>query len=287
MSNGLGVRKLPVWRTVKAAYLVLFHNPKLAIKLSLIPMALAILPLLIEAYLWSGMTLEELVQTQEAEGRAFFFLVWVLPIIQFLSMVPMITAWHRLVLLGHDHPEARIRYSISRTEWSYLGKGILFTLVLGLFMVVAIVIPTVIGAAFGSALQGAHIAIVFLALFAMLPVYAFIFRVSPVFPAAAIGEPLGFRESWRLTRGNTWRIFTTFILAALPTVIIMKLVGVIFEGMFVLDPSAGAFPDFNDQLIVSAIHVPLWIISACVGISVWSWCYRFFVQKQPITLPGE
>lgn len=285
MSDETGVRKLPVWRTVKAAYLVIFHNPKLAIKLAAVPLAFSILPLLIQTYLWSGMTAEEVALSMQSDFN-IVALIQVVSVLGFLAMIPMITAWHRLVILGHAHPDARISYGIKKTEWSYLGKLILFGLLCALFMVPAIVVPVIIGAALPSA-GGFHIAVIAIMIIAMLFIYAFIFRASLVFPAAAIGESLSFRESWRLSKGNTWRIIFTTILAALPTSVIMFVVSLAFAGMFFFDPTTDAFPSFNSQLIVSAIHTPLWIIGTCVGISVWSWCYRYLVQKEPVILPGE
>ena len=46
--------KLPVWRTAKAAYLVIFYNPLLAVKLGIIPLVFVISPAILQGYLWGG-----------------------------------------------------------------------------------------------------------------------------------------------------------------------------------------------------------------------------------------
>lgn len=285
MGDEVEVRKLPVWRTVKAAYLVILHNPKLAIKLAIIPLIFWTLPILIQSYLWSGMTLGDVAMSMQSDIN-IVSLIYAISIVGFVAMIPMITAWHRLVILGHDHPKARISYSIQNTEWSYLWKAVLFILLCFLFMLPAIIVPIVIGLAMSS-MSGFHAALIIVVILAMLPIYAFILRASLVFPAAAIGNSLGFRESWRLTKGNTWRVIFAIILAALPTTVVGMIVSIVLLGVYFFDPTTDVLPSFDTQLIASAIQVPIWIIGTCVGISVWSWCYRFFVEGEPITLPGE
>lgn len=286
MSDATEVRKLPVWRTVKAAYLVIFYNPKFAIKLAAVPFVLSTAEILIVFHLWGGMTEEQITQTTEANGIVPLF-VALLSFIAGLAVIPMITAWHRLVLLGKDHPDARILYSIGRTEWGYIWKLILFMAL----CLLAMIPPTLI--IFGFISSGgqiaAHYIIVFVVLFLVLPLYAIIFRLSLVFPSAAIGVPLGFGESWRLTRKNTWRIIFAIVLSVLPLGGIMGAINFILTGEinFHVEIGFGNAPDISSNIYASIIMIPIWLVSLCISVSVWSWCYRYFVQKEPITLPGE
>ncbi|MDD9876458.1 MAG: hypothetical protein OXR84_03340, partial [Magnetovibrio sp.] len=125
--------KLPVWRIVRASYLVFVYNPKLSLKLVAIPLAAFIFQVPMLRWMTDSIDLQSGIFTwQVAVVAAYSLLVSALTI-------PMITAWHRLVLYGHGHPEARLTYSIYSTEWSYLWKIVLYSFVIfGLAIVVAI-----------------------------------------------------------------------------------------------------------------------------------------------------
>ncbi|MGJ3258069.1 MAG: hypothetical protein ACFE0S_00565 [Rhodospirillales bacterium] len=113
------IRKLPVWRTAKAAYLVIFHNPGLAVKLAAVPIILLIIQNAVMTYIWGGMTQAQVTASMK-ENVGLLILVSVAGWVFYLATIPMITAWHRMVILGHADPDSRIRYSIKRPEWLYL-----------------------------------------------------------------------------------------------------------------------------------------------------------------------
>ncbi|MGJ3258068.1 MAG: hypothetical protein ACFE0S_00560 [Rhodospirillales bacterium] len=118
-------------------------------------------------------------------------------------------------------------------------------------------------------------------------VVALILRVSLVFPSAAIGEPIWFGESWRKSKGNTWRLFWAVCLGFIPSFIVpIVLSGVLF-GVWVFNVDDMVMPGVWAQIAMSLINIPFWLIGLCVGVSVWSWAYRYLYQELPITLPGE
>jgi hypothetical protein len=273
--------KLPVWRTAKAAYLVIVHNPGLAVKLCAVPFALTIIQGLVTAWLWGGQDLAAFTQNGPAQAAVFG-----MSAVVYLSMVPTITAWHRLALIGHGVPDARIHYSIRSSEWLYLWKGFLFVLLMTLISIPALVAGGSLGGIIGAAFQGGprHSgAGILIAILAVLAVQAFlcacVLRFNLVFPAAAIGDTMGFRESWRRTRGNTWRLFGVAVLTVAPFLLIPTVLVLMVFGFKRL-------PTVTEQALVGLLHAPFWIIGLCVGISFWSWSYRYLVQEAEIDLPS-
>ena len=273
------IRQLPVLRATKAAYLVIFYNPLLSLKLAAVPLVL-----MIAQTVFFLDFVAELQKFQETQDPAFFVeqggefsAFFGAGLAANLALIPMITAWHRLVLLGHGDPDARITYSIKSSEWAYLWKWILF----GLLMVV-ISIPlwlVILGTSFttgaflaaGSAESAGFLIGALGGLLAVFTIIAVSLRFSLVFPAAAIGTSMKFGESWRKSKGNTWRLLAVLILTAFPFAIIPGVVNATIAA----------------PLISSFINIPFWIFGICVGISFWSWTYRYLVQEQPIILPDE
>ncbi len=274
--------KLPVWRTVKAAYLVIFQNYRLAIKLGIIPLVFAISPSILNSYFWEVMTMN-------AE------LLILLKFFTWIMSIPMITAWHRMVILGHADPDSRIRYSIQKNEWSYLWKAVLFGLIILLTCLLGYLVPTMLGVyTILMGLRGhqeTSILITIIIIIKMISVagltatiFAFIFRLSLVFPTVAVGKPIGFRESWRNTRNNTWRLFAVVCLGFLPLLVI----SVVVNGLFFMPWSIAVIsiilPTSFGSSLMAVINIPFWLLGLCVGVSVWSWAYRYLVQGHPITL---
>jgi|GEM_PF-2413792 len=275
-------QKLPVWRTVKAAYLVIFFNPKLALKLAVVPLVLMLASGAITASLFAGQSVTELTET----GR-FHVIGLGSSLIIYLSMIPTITAWHRLVLLGHGNPDARISYSIQSTEWAYLWKMVLFVLLIIVLSIPMILGTSVVGGIVavasrgsGQSLDAQVIIIIVAAVAANVFVYGLALRFNLVFPSAAIGAPMGFRDSWRRTRGNTWRLIFIALITVIPFYLVPFGIGLAFTDF-------QRIPSVEQQVLISLINTPFWLLGVCVGISFWSWSYRFLVQGLPITLPDD
>ena len=91
---------------------------------------------------------------------------------------------------------------------------------------------------------------------------------------------MGFGESWRRTRGNTWRLFVIAFVTVFPFMVFPMLISAALFGF-------QQIPSIENQVLSSLIHTPFWILGLCVGISFWSWAYRYLVQEMPILLPDE
>lgn len=111
-----------------------------------------------------------------------------------LASIWIAIEWHRYVLLG-ERPNSIVPPFRGALFGAYFGKSVILTVAffaLALAAGVVIVLVTMLlgGAQFASALM-----MMIMGAFGM---YAF-YRVSPVLPAAALGESMTLKEAWRQT----------------------------------------------------------------------------------------
>ena len=293
MATDIQKRRLPVWRIFKASYLALFRNLGLAFRLAIVPYILGFLPIVVLAIFTGGMMLDDpaILDSAGVGGIALFYAA---TLVSSVAIIPMITAWHRLVILGHDHSNARLRYSIARSEWRYLLKLVMyFTIVLllsialifGVFAAGAALSVLLATNSFGSTIASTGLIVGSVLLYGYY--IGLILRLCMVFPAAAVGTKLSFRDSWRLSKGNTWRLFFTFMIVLLPTAVISILISLVVLGVVYFDPMASVMPGVGTQLVHLVVNMPIWITTLCTSTSLWSWSYRYLVEGEEITLPGE
>lgn len=251
-------RKLPVLKTVTASYLALLYNVGLAARLLVLPLVLYFVTGL---FVLSEASLSDIGQA----ALIFGFIVYG------LVSIPMVTAWHRLVIMGHGHPDARLRFSLQRTEWHHLVCGIKLIAVL----ILAATLPAV---AIAELLEGLLMAVAFAILFLVVMLAAI--RLSLVLPAAAVGQPMALMESWRLTAGNTWRLVLIHFIIPLPLTLLFLIVVIFNVFTFTFN--------FNSHgsillLIESLLNVLIMLITTSVS----SWSYRVLVEGKEIVLPHE
>lgn len=151
-------------------------------------------------------------------------------LVALVVVVPVITAWHRMILLGSDNPEARVTYRIGSAEWTYFkGAALLY----GLGYVIGLLVEQIYGPLLGGPLlwaaregldfgdiiarygqAGVHwIAVALIVGFLVA-------RFFLVLPAAAIGMPFSFSQSATATRGQGIRLVLAYLLASLPAFIL-------------------------------------------------------------------
>lgn len=151
-------------------------------------------------------------------------------LVALVVVVPVITAWHRMILLGSDNPEARVTYRIGSAEWAYFkGAALLYGLgyVIGL-LVEQIYGPLVGGPLLWAAREGLDVGDV-IARYGQAGVHwvavalivgFLVARFFLVLPAAAIGMPFGFSQSAAATRGQGVRLVLAYLLASLPAFVL-------------------------------------------------------------------
>lgn len=96
-------------------------------------------------------------------------------------------------------------------------------------------------------------------------------RCSLIFPAVAVGAPLSLAQSWRLTRGNTFRIFWGSLLTLLPTIVLLSLFDQLIEP---LDLGSLA------RIAWATLHSLILAVGLTSGVSFLSLAYRFFTREQ-------
>jgi len=266
-----GPRALPIGRTVIASLLALAYNRDLAVRLAIVPLILSVVHTLGRA--WIAIHVDpNLAGPADIDGQTGMvtMVVLVTNIAYWVAIVAMVTAWHRLVIIGHNHPDARLRLSFRKPEWTYMFRFFVIFFAILIIALVAQPIATAGGGMFGAVFAGVLSVII-------------LCRLSLILPAAAVGRSMWFKESWDLTSGNTSRLVFLNLAAGIP----------VFAVTYGLYASSGLFDaepgewSLITQLVVATVAGIINLAGLFVVTSFWSWSYRYLVEEEDITLPGE
>jgi len=146
-----------------------------------------------------------------------------------LAAPAVFVGWHRGIQNG-ERPSQPI--VIDGSVWSYIGYslliGITLVLTVGLFALVATVIAGITtGLGDGPmSLQRFAALAPFLPL-AIVPYYILLSRFSLVLPAIAVGQTMSLGDSFRKTRGNTWRLTFGAGLVYLPVALLSSILEIV------------------------------------------------------------
>lgn len=212
--------KLPVLSIVVVAYQVLFSNIRTFLRLVWIPFCVCVVG--------STVPIAFPEQLEGGDKVIFSLLYHGIALASWLSTIPAITAWHRLVIFGPENPDARIRYVIGKTEWAYLGLAVLLYIALNLiYLVAAMGIAMTSEPIFLS--LGSHelvneIVVTAGWLVGLFATSGFLLAL----PSAAIGRKLSLLGSFAAVRGNIIRLFVTYLLAILPEYLLLQILYVLY-----------------------------------------------------------
>ena len=139
-----------------------------------------------------------------------------------LLLMPTATAWHRLVVLGRDHPQARLSYAFRRDEWRYFLRSLtLFALMIGIWLMVLLALG-VANLVFGMPMpsQGSAGFRLVLQPFVLVLCLALLAPRFLVLPAAAIGgaEPIDLLRA-RARRAH-WPVVFALLLVFAPWLVV-------------------------------------------------------------------
>lgn len=192
-------------------------------------------------------------------------------VLTMIAVVPVITAWHRMILLGADNPKARVAYRVGAAEWTYLKAA---ALLYGLGYVVGLLVNAIYGPFLGGFVlwlvgegydPGGLLSVHGEALVRWLSIAAIVgFLVARLFlvlPAAAIGVRHGFAESALATRGNGLRLLLAYVLASSPPFALSLLFETPFDVL-----ASGAGTDVRTLLLVLGILPRILLYTIAVGI---------------------
>ncbi|MEC9346125.1 MAG: hypothetical protein VYB54_07855 [Pseudomonadota bacterium] len=151
-------------------------------------------------------------------------------LVTMIAVIPVVTAWHRMILLGDDNPRASITYRIGAAEWTYLKAAITLY---GLGYAVALGVEELYGPLLGGPLlwlvqEGfdpggwvTRLAPTFVHIIAVAVILGvLVARFFLVLPAAALGVPMSYVDSAVATRGNGLKLVLAYVISSIPPAIL-------------------------------------------------------------------
>lgn len=205
-------------------------------------------------------------------------------ILMLLAGVSIAVAWHRLIILN-EPPGLSGANVTTKNLWRYIGMAI------ALFLMDCLPAAVVMFPAFyflfplkaGNPPPPGFFALIplILVLYAVGTLVAL--RFSLLLPAQAVGDlSLTFKQTWRRTRGNTWRLFWGIVVTTLPPLLLAEIAFVTLMG--VPSPANLGSEDFVTRMTaVSTIFAIYYLLIVPIGIGFLSHAYRHFFQA-PIEL---
>jgi len=201
------VRPIDARATVRQAYDSVFGRAGLLVTAAAVPLMLS---MAIEVLSFYG------------HGAALL-----LTLLSFIPYTLFAVAWHRVTLLGPAAAAPRLMPSWSVRHWRFLGYSLAV-------MLISFLVWIPFGAAFGVILsrgQGMEMSpgqaglLMILGLAVALGFGYLSMRLSFVFPAVAVDENYRLTHTWAHTRGQGFRLLWTVILAAIPMVAVLWILG--------------------------------------------------------------
>lgn len=208
------VVKIPVWRVAKQAYATTFKRPLVFVHLSWIPALVTALGIGAFSY-WSFAVFSGLAHGANAEmpslGRSLDFQTLIFGILIIGTLNVFVVRWHRLQLYGEV--SGGLSNLFNPTWLRFFAYGLIIALPELLEHTWRITQSVLLGAGYvrhGFITEG------FAVLWSIMTfgwgIYAF--GCSLIFPAAAFGQPLTWRQAWRALRGNFWRLYLCSLITA-------------------------------------------------------------------------
>lgn len=287
------MNKVPVWSTVGGAFAFVWHERKRFAALAFAPVLIASLVYVLFAWM---LPMDAMAEISEGTRSMvpMFLATWGAGLISFLLWVTFSVAWHRRYLMPGEAVTVgqalMWRKRQTRFFLRFLGLSLL-----GVIIFLVIIIAAVAPVFFLGLAESGSAAMALFAL-AITPVSVVVLLVlsrwSIWLPAAAAEDSMSFRESWRATRGNAWRLVFITILIWIP----FAVVGIVLQ--FLLEPAffgfgmhvwsgGGNAGDMAKQMefswanrgltmgfIANLIYMAYYYVSIAVGVTALSIAYR-------------
>ncbi len=233
--------KVPIWRTVKATYRETFGNLGAFLTAATVPFVISL-----GLVLYFPPTPQSIAQQILISG---------------LSLVPIALfgiAWYRFLLNKTKETRPGLVSWPDRGYLRYLGYLALLTLLTLPQMLTnrfapGVTSPLVTGAA----------NLVFFIAFAYLGA-----RLSFVFPSIALEQPTSLAASWRVSRGNGWRIVFASIFAAMPAFIPVGIAGAILYPIPIDQTTVDSLGQSTPLLILAGISQVCSYVYYALGVGI-------------------
>ncbi|MCT4556855.1 MAG: threonine dehydratase [Pelagimonas sp.] len=231
---------------------MVLKNWKEAVQIGLVPMALAVgVAALIG---WPILTDAQPLPEDGGEFGGLFARVFVMLVAFGLCVLWVVVNWHRFIL-KEEYPQGWIPPLHAKQLGGYFYHSILIALVMILPMILLGVLAVIPGIGFSLTVIGMGV------------LGVLVYRILPVLPAAAIGEPLGLGESWGATKGSFGALFVVVVL------------------LFVLE-AALTLPIYliptEFPVLQSVLDVTTSLISGLIGVSILTTLYGHYIEGRPL-----
>jgi hypothetical protein len=227
---------------VGRAYRTVFDHVQLVLEMALLPYLIVLAVELVSLFFTHGGLI----------GRIAGGLIHAVGLLLFGAV--FIVRWHRFVLLGET-----VGGELVPPGWQeFVAVGIKVGVVVFAGWVVLI----------GIALLPLFFITIPLAAAGGVALTLAVLRVSLIFPAAAIGQPVGLRTAWGWIEGNFWRLFASAFACYLPSVVLQMLIGAL----------ASALPSLT-WIVFEALRLAVSFAGAAVVAALLSHLYRDIVAE--------
>jgi len=229
-----------------------------------------------------------LMQSQMPRPFDFPVLITLAYLVMLFGTTSIAVAWHRRIILN-EQPGLSGGNIFTKALWHYIGIGIAIVLI-GILPIAVVLVPSVLILApmtrgmMGNQPSGIAIALIVLIVFALyITALAIMLRLSVLLPARATGDlTLTFRQAWRRTRGNAWRMFWGLLACTMPPVIVLEIVSLAVAaavGWPTLAPTDGQVTvPVLGLTIMSTIMFVISLLIIPLYIGFLSQSYRHFFQ---------
>ncbi len=287
--------KLPLWHTICGSYSTYFHDFGDVLRICWLWLVIAVPVTGVSGWTQAKWMADVMSNVNLATSPQINPLKAVPPdgmmglepiggLLMILAGVSIAVAWHRRVILG-EHPRFSGSNVITKSLWSYVGIGIAIFLIAFLPLLVIFLFLLLLALPFTSGGPPAHAMPI---VFSFVPLLTFLFaatvmlRLSLLLPARAVGDSrLTFKEAWKRTSGNTWRMFWGLVGCTALPMLVLELALLPFLPLIGF-PSPGAFASdtFVRHLAITGIISTIcYLLILPIGIGFLSLSYRHFSEQ--------
>lgn len=114
-----------------------------------------------------------------------------------------------------------------------------------------------------------------------------VLRLSLIWPAAAQGAPMGWREAWQRMRGNTWRLVAATLLVSAPLLVTVLFVLSVILAAAHVEPEQLSHPPLGLVLLGGVVQTVLAFIFVALGATVLAEFHRRIVRNAPADRSGD
>lgn len=253
-------KKIRITELIAKSYKVLAANAGLYVKLLYIPF-------LILLVLGIGILFIDSPQIRPFAATVYG---WLVP----LTMIPVVTSWHRFILIGPDKEGVQIGYQFHAREWLYFKALIVLVIavLVGHFFL-AVLLGPIFVAGLGK-LVGENLGIGLSRLILSIIIFLIVCRFLLVLPSAALGKKMDIAKSSLAMQGNVLRLTAAYFLALLAPWVVL-----IFTGSPASLLLGGLDPNMPVTLSLFVISLIVEMAFYVLSVGVLSYAYKALVLK--------